>query len=98
VSRDGGIVSSLGSCCFRNARSLRARSKRKTLAGVTEEQTREVAREFCGMLMRTDGREADKQLDAHLRYFRCSPDQLEAWRAHIKAIPLGALACTENED
>jgi hypothetical protein len=68
----------------------------KPWPGLTEGQAREVAREFCATLMRTDGREADKRLDAHLRYYGCPQDQLEVWRAHIKAVPLSTLM--ENGD
>jgi hypothetical protein len=59
--------------------------------GLTEEQVREVAREFVATLVRTDAREADKRLGAHLRHYGCPQDQLATWRTHIKAVPLSTL-------
>jgi hypothetical protein len=59
--------------------------------GLSEREIREVGREFATTLLRTDAREADKRLVAHLKHFGCPRDQLAAWAEQVKALPLGTL-------
>jgi hypothetical protein len=69
----------------------------KPWPGLTEAQARDLARELCLMLTRTDIGEATKRLVAHLRYLGCPQDQLAAWCAHIRDMRLGAIMQEEAD-
>jgi hypothetical protein len=63
--------------------------------GLTNEQARELAREYCVAIAKADGLEelpSDAWLDVRLRELGCPEDQLEIWRAKIRAMPLSLVA------